>query len=169
MEPKNRKDTAPVAFVVERGGDRVGGALNVPGGRVSVKISSRDTGGAFALLEDQTNPFQGPPLHLHRHHDESWYILEGEYLFEIDGRQIHARAGDTLFAARGTPHAFQNLRGEQSRMLLTSIPGGMDLMFEEVSAMLPPGGEIDMTKFAPLMEKYGLEVLGPPLAARRAA
>ncbi len=51
------------------------------GDEVLVKISSRDTGGAFTVVEERTPSMAGPPLHMHREQDEWWHILEGEYLF----------------------------------------------------------------------------------------
>ena len=89
------------AFIVE---GRDGRPIYVLGGDVTIKISSRDTAGAFAVFEGRTRPLEGPPLHLHRDQDESWYILEGEYRFEVDGQSIYARAGDTVFAPRGSRH-----------------------------------------------------------------
>jgi mannose-6-phosphate isomerase-like protein (cupin superfamily) len=155
------------AFSVEPGGDRTQGPLYVVGDEVRVKISSRDTRGAFAVFEDQTPPLQGPPLHLHHVQDEWWYVLEGNYLFEVDGRQIHAGPGATVFAPHGTRHTFQNIGSTPGRMIITVVPGGLDIFFEELSAAVPPGTVPDPAKLAPLFQKHGLELLGPPLAARQ--
>ena len=78
------------AFVVERGNGR---PVNVIGEEVKITISSRDTGGAFAVFEGETRPMHGPPLHRHRNQDEWWYIVEGEYLFEVDGQEISRERG----------------------------------------------------------------------------
>ena len=83
------------AFTVEPGADRLGAPLFVVGDDVWIKISSRDTAGAFAVMEGSTHPRGGPPLHLHRNQDEWFYIPEGQYLFEVDGREIHADPGAT--------------------------------------------------------------------------
>ena len=103
------------AFVVESGGDRLGAPMYVVGDDVWVKISSRDTGGAFAVMEARTKPLEGPPLHLHHKQDEWWYILEGEFLFEVDGQQIHAGPGATVYAPRGSQHTFQNISNAPGR------------------------------------------------------
>jgi len=153
------------ALLMGRGEGR---RIKIPGAEITVKISSRDTGGAFAVLEGRTPPSQGPPLHLHREQDEWWYIVEGEFRFEVDGQAIYACAGDTVFAARGTKHTFQNIGIEPGRMLTTVVPGGLDLFFEELEMVAARGTVPDPTKLAPLCEKYAFEMLGPPLATRSA-
>jgi mannose-6-phosphate isomerase-like protein (cupin superfamily) len=146
-----------------------GRPIHVIGDEVTIKISSRDTGGAFAVFEGQTRPLHGPPLHLHRDQDEWWYIVEGEYRFEVDGQEIHARAGATVFAPRGSRHTFQNIGTAPGRMVTTVVPGGLDLFFEELETAVPRGTAPDPAKMLPLFEKYRLELLGPPLAARSVA
>ena len=114
-------------------------------------------------------PLHGPPLHLHRDQDEWWYVVEGEYLFEVDGQEIHASAGATVFAPRGSRHTFQNIGIAAGHTITTVVPGGLDLFFEEVETAVPRGGVPDLAKMLPIFEKYKLELLGPPLAARPAA
>jgi len=155
------------AFVVRAGLTRAGAApIFVVGDEVSVKVSSRDTDNAFAVLEGRTQPQQGPPLHLHHHQDEWFYILEGRYLFEVDGVQIHAGPGDTVFAPRGSRHTFQNVGSTPGRSVITVVPGGLDLFFEEVRVAAPPGCAPDPAVLSALFKKYDMELLGPPLAAR---
>ncbi len=157
---------SPTGFTVEAGSSRIGKTLCVVGDEVSIKISSRDTNGAFAVAEDRTPPMAGPPLHLHHAQDEWWYVVEGEYLFEIDGRQVRARAGDTVFAPRGSRHTFQNVGTTTGRTLVTVAPGGLDVFFEELSAAVPPGTDPAPEALSALFQKHGLELLGPPLATR---
>ena len=166
---QNENTFAEVAFVVEANGDRGGGELYVVGDYIRVKVSSRDTRGAFAVMEGRTEPMHGPPLHVHYEQDEWWYILEGQFLFEVDGQQIHAGPGETVFARKGTRHAFQNIGTTTGRSLVTVVPGGLDVFFLELSEMVPPGTELQPDKLVPLFRKHGLELLGPPLAARTTA
>ncbi len=150
-------------LIVERENGR---AIHVLGNDLIVKISSRDTGGAFTVFEGQTGPLAGPPLHIHRDQDEWWYVLEGEYKFEVDGREIYAGAGATVFAPRGSRHTFQNIGAAPGRMLATVVPGGIDVFFQELEAAVPRGVAPDPAKIAPIFEKHGQELIGPPLAAR---
>jgi hypothetical protein len=57
-----------------------------------VKVSSPDTGGAFALMEDNLKLEFALGLHLHRQHAETCYTLDGEINFlhrrRLDGPHI---------------------------------------------------------------------------------
>lgn len=154
------------AFVME---PRDGKRIQVAGDEVIVKISTRDTGGAFTVFENRTLPLHGPPLHCHPNQDESWQIIEGQYRFEVDGQEIYAGPGATVFAPRGTVHTFQNIGTTPGRTVTTVVPGGLDLFFEELETLVPRGAVPDPAKIAPLYEKHGLELHGPPLAVRDAA
>ena len=111
-------------------------------------------------------PQGGPPLHRHLAQDEWWHILEGRFLFEVDGKQIPAVSGDTVYAPRGTAHTFLNVGGTAGRTLVSAIPGNLDIFFQELSEMVPRGATPDPAMLAPLFAKYGLELLGPPMSAR---
>lgn len=165
-KPQHSADTQATAFVVKAGKARIGGTLHVFGAEISVKISSLDSGGAYTVLEASTPPNGGPPLHVHHHQDEWWYILDGDFLFENDGIHIPAGPGDTVFSPRGTRHTFQNIGTVPGRTVVTAVPGGLDLFFQELSAAVPPGTPPDPAVMLPIFHKYGVELLGPPLNKR---
>ena len=68
-----------------------------------MKVSSHDSNGAYAVMETCVPPMIGPPLHLHQRQDEWWYILDGNFLFDVGGNTLYAGPGDTVFAPRGNP------------------------------------------------------------------
>jgi quercetin dioxygenase-like cupin family protein len=103
---------------------------------------------------------------VHHDQDEWWLVLEGEYVFEVDGKQIHARAGDTVFAPRGSHHTFQNTGATMGRVMTTAVPGGLDTFFEELDQLVPRGAAPDPATVGPLFEKYNLGLLGPPIGRR---
>jgi quercetin dioxygenase-like cupin family protein len=55
------------------------------------------------LLDPGTEP--GDP-HYHANHSDSFYALEGELEFQIDGRIVRASPGTLVVAPRGAVHAF---------------------------------------------------------------
>src|SRR5262249_44548961 len=146
-----------------------GRRIHVLGDDVIIKVSSRDTGGAFAVFEGHIAPLTGPPLHVHYEQDECWRILEGEFRFVVDGTEIYAGPGDTVFAPRGSRHTFQNAGTTPGRVVTTVVPGGLDLFFEKLEQIAPRGTAPDPEKLAPLFRIHKLELLGPPLAAPQAA
>ncbi len=145
-----------------------GRPVHVLGADLTIRISTRDTNGAFAVFEGHTPPLDGPPLHRHREHDEWWFIVQGEYRFEVDGEEIYASAGDTVYAPRGSRHTFQNIGSEPGWTITTVVPGGVDLFFEELDKAIPRGAAPEPAIMLPLFEKYAQELLGPPLRARAA-
>ena len=158
-------NASPIAFSIEAGKGR---PVHVLGNDAIIKISSPDTGGAFTVFESRTRPFAGPPLHLHRNQDEWWYILSGEFKFEVDGQEIYAGPGATVFAPRGSRHTFQNVGTVPGQMLTTVVPGGVDLFFEELETIAPRGTVPERAAILAVFAKHDQELLGPPLAQRAA-
>jgi len=97
----------------------------------TLKASSEETGGAVTVFES-TRPVGdtgGPQAHLHRDADEMFYVLEGEYRFQLGDRVVDAPRGTFVFVPRGTPHAFRNKGAETGRMLTVVAPGGLERFF----------------------------------------
>jgi quercetin dioxygenase-like cupin family protein len=108
-------------------------SLWVMGELLTHKIPSRRTGGAYTLFEVATEPGAGPPPHVNHREDESFYVLEGEYEFLIEGSTIRARAGSLFYFPKGTHHAHRGVGEGVGRMLVTQTPGGLyEGFFEEV-------------------------------------
>ena len=49
----------------------------------------------------------GPAEHFHPTYDEHFEILQGEFIFKVDGKERKASAGDKLVVKKGTPHTFR--------------------------------------------------------------
>ena len=98
-----------------------------------VKISAADTGGCYSLIEDNMSAEFTLGLHLHRHHAESFYILEGTLPFYIDGDWLEANSGSTIHIPPGVPHAVDKPIGGPARMLMIIQPSSFDQYLEELS------------------------------------
>src|SRR5262245_47400614 len=99
---------------VLRPGD--GKACWVVGDLYTILASGEDTGGAYALMHAVVPPGGGPPPHLHRREDEAFYVLEGELVFQADGRDIAATAGAWITLPRGSLHTFRNTGTSAAKM-----------------------------------------------------
>jgi mannose-6-phosphate isomerase-like protein (cupin superfamily) len=53
-------------------------------------------------------PGQAHALHSHEGMDKLYYVLEGDGIFLLDGRQLSMRAGDLMVAPEGVPHGIRN-------------------------------------------------------------
>jgi quercetin dioxygenase-like cupin family protein len=153
-------DPVPGSLVVAPQEGRTVDPLTIGGQEVFIKVAGADTNDGLSCMFHTVPPLSGPPLHQHQREDELFYVIEGEVTFQIDGNRTLAKAGTTLFAPRFTVHAFQNFTHSTARLLITLVPGGLDRMFVEASALT---GENVAAAFAPIGVKYGLTIMGPPL------
>ena len=142
--------TAPI--VHPPGSGKVVGVL---GGQSTFKVLSEQTGGAYALLEQQVPPGHGPPLHVHHHETEIFYILEGRFEITLGDRTVEAPAGTMAVGPRDIPHTFRNVGPTPGKLLLTVIPGRFSNYFLEVDGL--PDKDLDTIKA--LCAKYDVEVL----------
>ena len=112
-----------------------GKALPNPiGGRMMLKVRDGDTGGSFSV-HDNIIPAgsPGPLPHLHRNHEETFYVLEGELTVRVGERRITAPVGSFVVIPRGVVHQPSNPGTEPTRVLLIFSPSGMEHFFEEAA------------------------------------
>jgi quercetin dioxygenase-like cupin family protein len=139
--------------------------LSILGGtEMSVKLTNDDTDGTVAIAHENVAAMAGPPLHRHSLEDESFYVLLGQIAVQIDGQQTILRAGGSAFAPRGTVHTYQNFGPTAARMLVMFTPGGFQGFFEELAVLNRGLRGPDLAPVEQLMNKYGVEVLRPPLS-----
>jgi len=132
--------------------------LQVFGEAITVKIDSAQTEGRYAVIEEVSPVGGGPPLHVHRHEDELFYVLEGEVEFQLGDQRFRAKAGSTAFLPRDIPHTFRNAGRIPSKVLVVIIPARFVGFFDEVHALTKPTPEQAME----LGKTYGLTFLPPP-------
>jgi quercetin dioxygenase-like cupin family protein len=80
------------------------------------------SGDALTVLETSNAPGFGPPLHRHGE-TEVFRVLEGRYLFEVNGQRFEAAAGDLVSVPGGDAHAFINITDKPARQLVMMLPG----------------------------------------------
>jgi mannose-6-phosphate isomerase-like protein (cupin superfamily) len=83
------------AYVPPDGGDSVW----LVGDRITVKLTSEDTGGVYSVAEETTRPKGGRPR-THSQEDETLYVLEGEVEFLLGEDTIPAGAGSCVYVPR---------------------------------------------------------------------
>jgi quercetin dioxygenase-like cupin family protein len=151
-------------FRLKSGESRTGKHLKMKGVTLNVldlKVSSKDTNGNLSVFEQiGFTPKGGPPLHIHPYQDEYFYILEGEYQFQVDQDKYHLRPGDTIFLPRNIQHAFIQL-SEKARVLVSYTPAGkMESFFETTDSWTTPPSE-DLIKKT--FTDHDMNVVGPTL------
>src|SRR3989454_9764067 len=120
----------PRPIVLPPGGGKV---LHVLGNQWRLLASREETGAPIAVLEGTFRPKTGAPMHVHRQHEETFYVLEGEFTFQLGTQTVQAPAGTFVFVPRDVPHAFENRGNQPGRVLGIMTPGGYEKFFEEVA------------------------------------
>ncbi len=100
-----------------------------------LKVGAAQTGGAFEVLELAGSG--NPPPHVHRGHEECFYIIEGLFTFTLGAEEVKAPAGSLVFVPRGTPHAFKHSEG--ARALVFVVPANLEGFFRELGDGLAAG------------------------------
>ena len=143
----------------------VGEKIWIVGDTMWLKATSAGTGGAYTVIENISLPGSGPPPHLHENHDESMYVIDGEFEILLDAKKIRAAQGAFAFVPRGTVHRFRCIGDRPGRILVVFTPGGIEEFFRE--AGLPatnngPAPSVDAAEIARTTiagKRYGLRVI----------
>lgn len=146
-----------------------GNSYWVVGDFITIKITGKDTQGAFAVVETTTAPQVGPPPHVHSREDETFYILEGTFEFLAGDRTFTATAGAMVHGPRGIPHTFKNVGDTTGKLLVIATPAGFEEFVAEVGAPgsdagapPPPPGPADIERLIAAGARHGIQLLGPP-------
>ncbi len=152
-----------------------GQAYNVIGELLTIKVTSAETEGRFAVLELTSPPGGGPPLHTHPS-AETFTILEGAFEFSgVRDEQIYtirAAPGDTVFIPADAPHTYKVVGDTPGKTLLVLAPGDEMIAFF-AEAGVPADGQAPPAPAGPPTEaaigrmiaiagKHGLAFVGPP-------
>ena len=144
-----------------------GDLLWYDGGLMTIKATGAQTGGAFLLLEAHLPRGKTTPLHVHDEH-ETFYVLEGELLTDIQGVQQSVQAGSMVSIPPGAPHAFI-VTSPTARWLTLVTPAGRvieaflrDVGEPAASPTLPPDGAFDLERTLAAAHRHGMTILGPP-------
>jgi quercetin dioxygenase-like cupin family protein len=127
----------------------------VGGDEVTIKLTGKETDGAYTLFETVTPPGMGPPPHVHTREEESFCIVKGELEFTIRGQTIRPKPGDVLIAPKDVPHVFRNIGQTPAKMIIVCRPAGFENFIEEF-AQIPPDGPPDFSRMAVIAARYGI-------------
>ena len=94
-------------------------AAETPSGRIAL-LADVDEIGIAEIRCDPDGP--GPPPHVHRHHLESLYVLEGEIAVTSGDRELRAGAGSWVQLPPGAPHALSVSSAAPARYLELHTP-----------------------------------------------
>jgi quercetin dioxygenase-like cupin family protein len=140
-------------------------AVKIPalGLDLTVALSSDISGRDLTIIETVNAPGFGPPLHRHGE-TELFRVLEGRYLFEVNGRRLEAAAGDIVSVPGGDAHAFVNTTDKPARQLIMILPAMDAARFFTELGQCFANGKPDRDALNRFGKPWGVEFLGPPLS-----
>jgi quercetin dioxygenase-like cupin family protein len=101
-----------------------------------VVAATEITGGSFACSEFRGRRGAWTVPHVHTAMEESFYVLEGNFAFTLDGSRVDASPGSFILVPRGTPHSIE-ATSDAAAVLTLFVPGGLEEMFLELSRLGP--------------------------------
>ena len=137
-----------------------------PGDRYTFLVTGEESGGAYFAMEAFVPPGGGPPPHIHRNEDETFYVVEGDVEFLLGDEIVIAGPGDFVNVPRGAVHRFYNASAAAARLILTFTPANIEHFFEEtLERVLDPGQAIPdnvdevAARYVAAAPRYGIEIL----------
>jgi quercetin dioxygenase-like cupin family protein len=89
-------------------------------------------------------PGQAYPRHHHIQKDETYHLLHGDLVVEVEGKETVLKEGDVLSIARGCKHSFRSSRGAIVEEVSTTYIQG-DSVYEEGSINQKTDRKIHLT------------------------
>jgi mannose-6-phosphate isomerase-like protein (cupin superfamily) len=150
MAQNGHTDGGQTIFL-EPGGGRV---YEQGGFRGMIKVDGQESSGGQCFSEWEVDAGDdGPPPHLHREHQEAFFVVEGTLTFTAGDETIEATAGSFLFVPPGVVHTFSNRSNAPARCVNAYVPGGIEGFFVEAGKMFAEG-EPDPAEVERLSAKY---------------
>lgn len=102
------------------------------GAKVKPLLLSTETNGKFSVFEFTEVKGLEAPFHIHENEDEVWRVVEGEVIFYLEEKEIHAIAGDAVFIPRGKSHTFR-LKTETAKAILSLTSTDFENVIREIA------------------------------------
>jgi mannose-6-phosphate isomerase-like protein (cupin superfamily) len=131
------------------------------------KANGRDNDGRFDLLViDHLAYGAGPPLHLHRTFEDSFFVLEGVLTVQLADDVVELGPGDFATAPPGVPHSLTNAHAGQGACRAVNLltPGvGFDRYINQIDELAAQGDHAGMER---LNAEFDVTIVGPSVAHR---
>ncbi|MFB6129625.1 MAG: cupin domain-containing protein [Salinigranum sp.] len=109
----------------ERLRERTGPLMSNPvtGEWVAGLVTPEETNGEYTVGLGLFSPGNaGPPAHVHVYYEESFHVVEGEFLIVQNGVEHRVSAGDTHAVPPGAEHTFRSVGDAAGAVAVTSTP-----------------------------------------------
>jgi quercetin dioxygenase-like cupin family protein len=122
--------------------------------RGTIKVDDEESGHRQCFSEwTVAAGSDGPPPHLHREHQEAFFVVDGTLTFRVGEETIEAHPGSFIFIPPGIVHAFSNRSEAPATCVNAYVPGGFEGFFVEMDEAMA-GGRPDPAEVERLSAKY---------------
>jgi len=132
--------------------------------RIRILEDGTHTGHRVGITENVLAPaITGPPQHVHREHDETFFVVSGVVGFRSGSEALVAEAGSLVTVPIGDPHTFFNADPDAPATLLCSVTPERYLgYFRDLADLRPgPDGVLVPADVLEVMARYATEPYRP--------
>lgn len=159
-QPTSKAGIPRKGILVRAGQDRSDKPFTFLDATFTVKVSGKDTEGRCVIFDTLRPKKVGPALHLHTDCDEWFFVIDGEFKFQVGDEMMQLKAGDSLTVLQDTPHTFVKTSEGIARLIVMHQPAGtMEDYFRTGSQL----ADQSITGRQALAEKHGMRIVGPAL------
>lgn len=101
------------------------------------KTTLEQTNNAYSTILMTHPALVGPALHLHPDGPETFFVLEGDYTFTLDGKILQATKGDFVYIPQNAPHKYKS--GSNGGQILVTTPASVETYFLHIAEKLLEG------------------------------
>lgn len=127
-----------------------------------LKLSSKDTNGKLSTFYYKGVQKVGPLLHYHLDQDEVFYVIQGQYVFQLGEEKQMLNSGDVIFLPRNIPHTWVQISEVGEMFYFLQPAGKMEEFFLKMTELGANGTDEERTKIG---EDAGILNAGPGLNA----
>jgi mannose-6-phosphate isomerase-like protein (cupin superfamily) len=132
-----------------------GRSYDAGGMRGTFKADGAESDGQHCFTEwELAGGESGPPPHLHREHQEAFFVTEGTVTFQAGERSYEAPAGSFILIPAGIAHKFSNSTDRPARCINVWLPGGFEPYFERMTEMMSGAEPLDPEAVVKLSAEY---------------
>ena len=134
-----------------------GEALNVPNGRVVIKVDPKTGSSRLAMGTQVLTQGNGIALHLHEREDEILFLHEGARTVVVGDATKMVAKGTTVYIPHGVWHGVMSANDEAQVVWIVSPPG-LEEFFREVGTApgIPPRA-LTLERLADIRRKHGMK------------
>lgn len=93
---------------------------------LEVIVSNEQSEGRYTIMIGRWLSTFAVPPHYHKKHSETFYIVDGEVEWTVEGETRVLRAGDALYVPPNAVHSVRVLGGKNMHNILIYEPGGYE-------------------------------------------